>query len=110
MTKILIMFFSLSLFVSLGGWAQTTTPTNQKSSTATSAKAMNLMGTVSSNGKTFVADKTNKSWTIDNPDAVKADEGHHVSLNALENTTTDTLHVNSAKMVKSQAGGSKTKS
>ena len=108
--KILIMLFSLTLLVSLGGWAQTSAPANQKSSTATSPKTMNMLGTLSSNGKTFVADKTNKTWTIDNPDAVKADEGHHVSLTAVQNTATDTLHVNSAKMVKSQAGSSKTKS
>jgi len=100
MMKVVVMLFSLTVLVSLGGWAQASNPAHQKSSTATSAKTMNMTGTVSSNGKTFVADKTNKSWNIDNPDAVKAHEGHHVSLNAVENTTTDTLHVNSAKMVK----------
>jgi len=105
MMKVVVMLFSLTVLVSLGGWAQSSTTANQKSSTttATSAKTMNMTGTVSSNGKTFVADKTNKSWNIDNPDAVKADEGHHVSLNAVENTTTDTLHVNSAKMVKNKS-------
>ena len=98
--KVLIALFSLTLFVSLGSWAQTSNTTTQKSSTATSAKAMNMMGTVSSNGKTFVADKTNKTWTIDNPNSVKSDEGHHVTLNAVEDTAKDTLHVNSAKMTK----------
>jgi hypothetical protein len=107
--KPVIILFSLSLVVSLGAWAQTATNTSKKSSTTTtttttSAKVTNIVGTVSSTGKTFVADKTNKTWTIDNPDAVKAHEGHHVSLNAVENTATDTLHVNSAKMLKSQAG------
>jgi hypothetical protein len=109
--KRVIILFSLSLVVSLGGWAQTSTNTSKKSSTTTtttttttSAKATTVLGTVSSSGKTFVADKTKKTWTIDNPDAVKAHEGHHVSLNAVENAAADTLHVNSAKMVKSQTG------
>lgn len=101
MMKVVLSLCALTLFVSLGGWAQTTKSTT-KSSTATSAsaKAMNMTGTVSSNGKTFVADKTKKSWTIDNPDAVKADEGHRVTLNAVENSANDTLHVNSAKTMK----------
>lgn len=97
--KIAMMLFSLTVLISLSGWAQSTTPSTQKSSTTTVSKAMNITGTLSSDGKTFVADKGNKTWTIDNPTAVKADEGHHVSLNATENTSKDTLHVNSAKMV-----------
>ena len=42
----------------------------------------------------FVADKDNKSWKIDNPEAAKAHVGHHVSMNANEDAATDTLHVN----------------
>jgi hypothetical protein len=68
---------------------------------------MNMNGTVRNDGKSFVADKTNKKWMIDNPTAVKADEGQHVTLNATENTTADTLHVNSAKMMKSKTGPNK---
>jgi hypothetical protein len=102
MKHIFIMVFSL--LVSLGGWAQTNTK-NEKSSTTTAAKAMNITGTVSSDGKTFVADKTNKSWKIDNPDEVKAHEGHHVSVNANEDAATETIHVNSVKMLgKAKAG------
>ena len=99
MKKVLIMVFSVVVLASLGGWAQTSSQKNEKSSTATSAKAMTMTGTVSSDGKTFVADKDNKSWTIDNPEAVKAHMGHHVSVNANEDATTDTLHVNSVKMM-----------
>jgi len=99
MKNILIMVFSIMVFVSLGGWAQTTSQKNEKSSTTTSAKAMNMTGTVSSDGKMFVADKDNKSWKIDNPDEVKAHEGHHVSINATEDAANDTVHVNSVKML-----------
>jgi hypothetical protein len=105
MKKILIMVFSVMLLASLGGWARASSQKNEKSSSTATAKATNIMGTVSSDGKTFVADKDNKSWTIDNPEAVKAHEGHHVSLNANADTATDTLHVNSVKMLgKGKAG------
>lgn len=99
MKKILIMVFSVMVLASLGGWAQTSSQKSEKSSTTTSAKAMNINGTVSSDAKMFVADKDNKSWKIDNPEELKAHEGHHVSLNANEDAATDTLHVNSVKML-----------
>jgi hypothetical protein len=99
MKKILIMVFSVMVLASLGSWAQTSSQKSEKSSTAASAKAMTMTGTVSSDGKMFVADKDNKSWKIDNPDELKAHEGHHVSVNANEDAATDTLHVNSVKML-----------
>jgi hypothetical protein len=114
MKNILIMVFSVMVVASLGGWAQTSSQKNEKSSTTTSAKAMNMTGTVSSDGKMFIADKDNKSWKIDNPEEVKAHEGHHVSINANEDAGTDTVHVNSVKMLgktktgtPSNSGGSK---
>ena len=100
MKNILIMVFSVMVVASLGGWAQSSSQKNEKSSTTTtSAKAMNMNGTVSSDGKMFTADKDNKSWKIDNPDEVKAHQGHHVSINATEDAANDTVHVNSVKML-----------
>jgi membrane protein implicated in regulation of membrane protease activity len=103
MKNILIVVFSVMVLASLGGWAQTSSQKTEKSSTTatttTSTKAMNMTGTVSSDGKMFVADKDNKSWKIGNPEEVKAHEGHHVSINANEDAATDTVHVNSVKML-----------
>jgi len=110
MKKLFIMVFSFMVLASLGGWAQTSSQKSEKTdktaSATTSSKAMNMTGTISSDGKSFVADKDNKSWTIDNPEAVKGHQGHHVSVNANEETSTDSLHVNSVKMLggKSKAG------
>jgi hypothetical protein len=98
MKRIFIAVFSLMVLVSLGGWAKTNSK-QEKSSTPAASKAMNITGTVSANGKMFTTDKTNKSWKIDNPDEVKAHEGHHVMLNANEDAATDSLHVNSVKML-----------
>jgi hypothetical protein len=41
-----------------------------------------LAGTISDTGETFVSDKGGKSWTIINPDAVKGHKGEHVFLTA----------------------------
>jgi hypothetical protein len=99
MKKILIMVFSFIVLASLGGWAQTNSQKSEKNSTATSGKTMTMTGTVSSDGKMFVSDKDNKSWKIDNPEALKAHEGHHVSVTANADPATDTLHVDSVKML-----------
>ena len=89
------MVFSVMVLASLGGWAQTGSQKSDKNS----AKTMTITGTVSSDGKMIVADKDNKSWKIDNPDTLKAHEGHHVSVTASEDPASDTLHVNSVKML-----------
>lgn len=108
MKKILIMVFSVMVLASLGNWVPANAQkdkTDKTASTATAGKAMTMTGTVSSDGKMFVADKDNKSWKIDNPEELKAHEGHHVSVNANEDAATDTLHVNSVKMLgKGKAG------
>jgi membrane protein implicated in regulation of membrane protease activity len=102
MKKILIMVFSVMVLASLGSWAQTSSQKSDKSdknSTATSGKTMTITGTVSNDGKMFVSDKDNKSWKVDNPDTLKAHDGHHVSVTASEDPASDTLHVTSVKML-----------
>jgi hypothetical protein len=95
MKKILVMVFSVMVLASLSGWAQTGSQKSDKSS----GKTMTMTGTVSSDGKMFVADKDNKSWKVDNPDVLTAHEGHHVSVTASEDPASETLHVNSVKML-----------
>jgi hypothetical protein len=95
MKRILIMVFSVMVLASLGGWAQTGSQKSDKSS----GKTMTMTGTVSSDGKMFVADKDNKSWKVDNPDVLTAHQGHHVSVTASEDPASETLHVNSVKML-----------
>jgi hypothetical protein len=97
MKKILITVFSVMVLASLGSWAQTSSQKSDKNST--SSKTMTMAGTVSNDGKMFVSDKDSKSWKVDNPDSLKGHEGHHVSVNASEDPASDTLHVNSVKML-----------
>jgi hypothetical protein len=67
---------------------------------AVATKAVDVTGTISDSGKTFVSDKDNKSWTIANPDAVKGHEGHHVVLTANVDSDKNEVHVVSLAMAK----------
>jgi hypothetical protein len=49
----------------------------------------------------FVTDKDNKVLAIDNQDAVKGHEGHHVKLSAHVNG--DSIHVDKVSMIKEKA-------
>jgi len=64
----------------------------------TSAKSVKVTGKIGDDGKTFVSDKDGKSWTINNPDAVKGHEGHHVTLTAHVDADKNEVHVMSLKM------------
>jgi hypothetical protein len=72
----------------------------QSTMSANNAKSTHIVGKISDDGKTFTSDKDGKSWTIDNPDAVKGHEGHHVVLRADVNADAGSVHVNSLKMAK----------
>jgi hypothetical protein len=56
-----------------------------------------LMGKISDDGKSLT-DKDGKSWTIENPDAVKGHEGHEVSLRGHIDPAANTIQVTSLKM------------
>lgn len=72
-----------------------------------SAKAGNVKGTISQDGKSIVSDTDGKSWTIANPDAVKGHEGHHVELKGSADASTGEIQVSSVKMLKGEKGSMK---
>lgn len=61
-----------------------------------------VKGKIGDDGKTLT-DKDGKSWTIDNPDAVKGHEGHDVTLRGQVDTASNTIHVTSVKMAGKRA-------
>ena len=65
-----------------------------------STKATKVTGKISEDGKTFVSDSDSKSWTIQNPEAIKGHEGHHVTLTAHVDADKSEVHVMSLKMAK----------
>lgn len=74
---------------------------------AGSEKLSKLKGKISDDGKTFTSDKDSKSWTIENPDAVKGHEGHEVSVRAHVDADKNSINVMSLKMAGERASKSK---
>ncbi|MGA1988542.1 MAG: hypothetical protein ABSG72_19900 [Candidatus Sulfotelmatobacter sp.] len=97
MRKLMTIVFALSLLTVFSLAAQDTTQQdNMKSGPST--KATHITGKISDDGKTFVSDSDGKSYTINNPDAVKGHEGHHVTLKANVSSDQTSVDVVSLKM------------
>jgi hypothetical protein len=79
MKKLLVLLFTFAVAFALAmpAFAQET-----QTKTKTTTTITKLMGTVSDDGKTFTNDKDQKAWTIQNPEALKGHEGHHISVKA----------------------------
>ena len=106
MRKMLTMLFALSLLTSISLVAQdSASQDTMKQGTASadsSVKATTIPGKISEDGKSFVSDKDNKTWTISNPDAVKGHEGHHVALKAHIDASKNEVDVVSLKMLQTK--------
>ena len=107
MRKLMLVSLVLGLLMSLMALAQDTTKaSDMKQSTAktekVSTKAVTLSGKISADGKTFVTDKDNKTWTVSNPEALKGHEGHEVTIKGNVDETKNELHVVSVKMGKGE--------
>jgi hypothetical protein len=100
MKKLMAMCFALSLLLTLGVAAAQDTMKDDTKKVDTSAKSTKVTGKISDDGKTFVGDTDSKSWTINNPEAVKGHEGHHVTLTAQVDADKSEVHVVSLKMAK----------
>jgi hypothetical protein len=74
---------------------------------AAKAPPKSTEGTVKAEGDkiTFVADKDQKSWAVDNPEALKGHEGHHVKVKAHVTTDKGSIHVMEVKMIETKKGG-----
>ena len=99
MKKLMTICFALALLTFTMASAQDNMQ-NDNMKADGSSKAVQVTGKISDDGKMFVNDKDNKSWTITNPDTVKGHEGHHVTLTAQCNANKNEVHVMSLKMVK----------
>ena len=99
MKKLVVICFVLGLLSLRLASAQDTMQNDSMKADA-SKNAIDVKGKISDDGKSFVADKDGKSWTIINPETVKGHEGHHVVLNAHVYPDKMEVHVMSLKMVK----------
>ena len=99
MKKIMLSFLALALglWVVAGAKASAQQSGSQQDQTyqnQTDTKAnQNMAGSVSANGKNFTNDKDNKSYKVDNPDALKGHEGQHVDIVVHVDPDTGVLHI-----------------
>jgi hypothetical protein len=56
-------------------------------------KNKNMSGTVSQDGKTLRDEADNKSYTVDNPDALKGKENQHLAIVVAVYPETKTVHI-----------------
>lgn len=103
MNKLTSMSLALVLGMSMIAVAQQTTNPNsdqtgndqmsQTNANGNSNSQQKASGKVSSDGKSFVSDQDSKSWTVNNPSALKGYEGQHVMMLIHFDPDTNTIHV-----------------
>ena len=108
MKKLMLWMFAFVLTCSLGAFAQD--PANspnakaekQEADASAQGKATTVTGWVKTKaGKTvFVNDKDKQSWNIENMDAVKGHEGHHVKVKAKLDEADHSLSVEKLTMMR----------
>ena len=103
MKKLLTLVLGLAVMFSMTAFAQDASqnqpPMEKKSATA---GTKTIKGTVKMEGDklSFVADKDGKSWDVENPDALKGHEGHHVQVSAHVDADKNSIHVMDVKMLR----------
>ena len=114
MKRLLTLLFAFAITASLSMLAQepaanpgatdkkTEKAEKKEAKAAAKDKAMSLTGWVKEqDGKTvFVNDKDKQAWNIENMDAVKGHEGHHVKVKAKLNEADHSLNVEKLTMMR----------
>ncbi|HSK43248.1 MAG TPA: hypothetical protein VLA83_05095 [Candidatus Binatia bacterium] len=112
MKRLLTLLFALVITASLSAMAQepAANPGGDKkvekaekkeAKAAEKGKSMSLTGWVKDqDGKTmFINDKDKQAWSIENMDAVKGHEGHHVKVKAKLNEADHSMNVEKLSML-----------
>jgi hypothetical protein len=107
MKTLLMVILALTVILSMAGFAQYPSKEPAQKDQAAQAPLKSVDGTIKVDGDkiTFVADKDQKSWAVDNPEALKGHEGHHVQVKANVDADKGSIHVTEVTMLK----GSETK-
>ncbi|HEY6185140.1 MAG TPA: hypothetical protein VIW67_23070 [Terriglobales bacterium] len=104
MKKLLSLVLGLCVVYSIAAFAQDAPASagTADKSTASTASLKTLKGTVKAEGDkvTFTSDADQKSWDVENPEVLKAHDGHHVQVSAHVDADKGTIHVTSVKMLK----------
>lgn len=105
MKKILVLVLGLSVVFSVAAFAQDMGQGSTTDKAASTTPVKNIKGTVKADGDklTFIADSDQKAWDVENPDALKGHEGHHVQVSVHVDADKNTIHVVSVKMLKASS-------
>ena len=107
MKTLFMVILALAVMLSITAFAQYPSQEPTQKDQAAQAPLKSIDGTVKVDGDktTFVADKDQKSWAVENPEVLKGHEGHHVQVKAHLDADKGSIHVTEVKMLK----GSETK-
>ncbi len=105
MKKLCVVTLALSVILSMTAFAQYSSKEPAQKDQAAQAPLKTIEGTVKVEGDkiTFVADKDQKSWTVENPKALKGHEGHNVQMKAHVYADKGSIHIMEVKMLKGSA-------
>src|SRR6266581_9076427 len=104
MKMLFMVTLALAVIRSMTAFAQYSSTESSQKDQAAQAPLKSIDGTVKVDGDkiTFVADKDQKSWAVENPEALKGHEGHHVQVKAHVYADKGSVHVMEVKMLKAE--------
>ena len=91
----------LAVILSMTAFAQYSPKEPALKDQAAQAPLKSFDGTVKvdSDKISFVADKDQKSWAVENPEALKGHEGHHVQVKAYVDADKGSIHIMEVRML-----------
>src|SRR5260370_19401738 len=101
MKMLFMVTLALAVILSMTAFAQYSTTEPTQKDQAAQAPLKSIDGTIKVDGDkiTFVADKDQKSWAVENREALKGHEGHHVQVKAHVDADKGSVHVTEVEML-----------
>src|SRR5258707_12893275 len=95
MKTLFMVILALAVILSMTAFAQYPSKEPAQKDQAAQAPLKSIDGTAKEDGDkiTFVADKDQKSWAVENPEALKGHEGHHEQVKAHVDADKGSIHV-----------------
>jgi len=102
MKKLLVLVLGLSVVIGMTAFAQDMPQGQATDKKSAEAPLKHIKGTVKAEGDkvSFVSDKDGKAWDVENPEALKGHEGHHVEISAHVYADKNSVHIMNVKMLK----------
>src|SRR5258708_30206250 len=99
MKTLFMVILALAVILSMTAFAQYPSKEPAQKDQAAQVPLKSIDGTVKI---AFVADKDQKSWAVENAEALKGHEGHHVQVKAHVDADKGSVHIMEVKMLKDE--------